>query len=394
MRTLYLDCFCGASGDMILGALIDLGAGFERIREQLQGLGVPGFSISAEREQKKGVAATQFRVHLDDSEKPHRHLRHIVEIIENAPLSEGVKAASRATFQHIAECEAEVHGTTIEKVHFHEVGAIDSIVDVIGAHLAMEALGNPRVIASPLPLGVGSVKCDHGLMPVPAPATALLAKGVPTYGGDVEAELTTPTGAALVSQLASAFGPLPSMRVERVGYGSGTRDLPDRPNVLRAFLGEAGEAGGHVESITVIEANIDDMQPELYPALVERLLAAGARDAFLTPIHGKKGRPGQLVTALCEEDSVNSVMEAFFENSTTLGARMRTERRHCLERVWETVETPWGAVRIKIGKLDGRVRSRKPEYEDCRLRAEEAGVSVLSVYQAALAAAGGNIANA
>ena len=394
MKTLYLDCFCGASGDMIVGALIGVGADFEHIRGQLLALGVPGFTVTAERVQKKGVGATQFRVHVDDSEKPHRHLRHIVEIIDNADLSEAVKAASRATFEHIAECEAEVHGTTIERVHFHEVGAIDSIVDVIGAHLAIESLGNPRIIASPLPYGTGSVKCDHGLMPVPAPATALLAKGLPTYGGDVEAELTTPTGAALVSQLASSFGPLPAMQVEAVGYGSGTRDLPDRPNVLRAFLGEASNASGRMESITVVEANMDDMQPELYPVLIERLLAAGARDAFLTPIQGKKGRPGQLVTALCDEAAADHVLAALFENSTTLGARVRTERRKCLERVWETVETPWGEVRVKIGKFEGEIRSRKPEYEDCRMRAEEAGIPVLAVYQAALAAAGGGTVNA
>ncbi len=387
MKTLHFDCFSGVSGDMMVGALLDAGASFERLETGLKSLGVPGFHITAEKVVKKGVTATQFGVHVDSSEKPHRHLRHILEIIEGGDLPAQVKEASAATFRRIAEAEAAVHGTTVEKVHFHEVGALDSIVDVIGAHLALYDLGVRKVTASPLALGGGQVKCGHGLMPVPAPATALLVKDIPSYGGGVDAELTTPTGAALIAQMARGFGPMPSMTPETVGYGSGTRDLPDRPNVLRALLGKTDEAGLRAEPIVVIESTLDDMSPELYPPLIGALMDCGARDAFLTPVQGKKGRPGHLVTVLCDETQVEAVTQALFANSTTLGLRMRTESRYCLERSWEWTATPWGEVRMKIGHLNGQPHLRQPEYEDCRQRAEEAGVPVRTVYAAALAAA-------
>lgn len=384
MKTLYLDCFCGISGDMFVGTLIDLGADLERLRSALASLQVPGFEIAAERVLKKGVTATQFRVIQDTTDKPHRHLRHILEIIERGDLPASVREASAATFRRIAECEAAIHGTTVEKIHFHEVGAIDSIVDVVATHLALHLLGVDRVVASPVNTGSGTVQCAHGLMPVPAPATVLLLEGVPSYGSECPFELTTPTGAALIAQVAAAFGPMPLMVPERIGYGSGTRDLPDRPNVLRGVLGT--ESGAQQHPITVVETNIDDLLPELMPPLIEALLEAGARDAFLTPLYGKKGRPAFMVTALCDDDKLAAVADAIFENSSTLGLRMRTESRLCLEREWETVTTTWGAVRVKVGRWNGRVRSRAPEFEDCRKVAEAAGVPVMAVYQAALAA--------
>jgi hypothetical protein len=385
MKTLYLDCFSGISGDMLVGTLIDLGADVERLRTALASLQVQGFDITAEKSLKKGITATQFRVVQDNTDKPHRHLRHILEIIERGDLPASVKEASVATFRRIAECEAAIHGTTVEKIHFHEVGAIDSIVDVVAAHLALHLLEVGRVVASAVNTGSGTVQCAHGLMPVPAPATAQLLQGVPSYGSDCPYELTTPTGAALVAQMADAFAPMPVMVVEKVGYGSGTRDLPDHPNVLRGILGTE-TATGQREPITVVETNIDDLLPELMPPLIDALLLAGAREAFLTPLYGKKGRPAFLVTALCDQDKLAPVTDAFFEHSSTLGIRMRTEERLCLDREWETVATPWGEVRMKIGIWNGKVRNRAPEFEDCRKVAEAAGISVMAVYQAALAA--------
>lgn len=388
MKTLYFDCFSGAAGDMIVGALIDAGADFDVIRDALSTLGVDGYDVRAEKVNKHGTMATQFHVDVDASHgHPHRHLRHIVEIIEQGTLPESVKAASLETFRKIAECEAEVHGTTPEKIHFHEVGAVDSIVDIVGAHLALDQLKPDRILSSSLHVGSGTVKCAHGVMPVPAPATALLLRGVPSYGGDVDGELVTPTGAALIAQLATGFGPMPEMSVDAVGSGSGVKDLPDRPNVLRVLLGATADVAGTNETIVVMEANIDDMNPELLPPLVSDLLEAGVRDAFLTPILGKKGRPAHLVTVLLDESKVNDVSEVLFRGSTTLGVRMRKESRICLERELRNVKTPWGAVSVKIGLHHGEARSAAPEYEDCARLAKESGVAALAVYEAAHAAA-------
>ena len=250
MKTLYLDCFCGAAGDMLVGALIDAGADFGELKKSLDTLGVDGYTLSCEKIDKHGTMATKFDVHVDDQhDHPHRHLRHIVDIIEAGDLSDAVKKASLETFQSIAECEAEVHGSTIQAVHFHEVGAVDSIVDIVGTHLALEQLKPERIVSSALHVGSGTVKCAHGIMPVPAPATALLLRGVPSYGGDVDGELVTPTGAALVAQLAESFGSMPMMTVSAIGVGSGTKDIPDRPNVVRAIFGEAADVVSGVDSI-------------------------------------------------------------------------------------------------------------------------------------------------
>ncbi len=387
MKTLYFDCFSGAAGDMIVGALIDAGADFGTIRDGLMSLGVEGFDVAIEKVKKKGVMATKFHVNISGHGQPHRHLKHIVAIIEKGDLPQRVREASLETFRRIAEAEAEVHGSTVEKVHFHEVGAVDSIVDIVGAHLALDQIKPDRIESSPLHVGSGTVTCAHGVMPVPAPATALLLKGVPTYGGTVEGELVTPTGAALIAQLAQKFGPQPAMSIETVGVGSGTRDLPDRPNVLRVMLGRASGGAGATETVTVIEANIDDMNPELFPPLLKGLLDAGARDAFLTPILGKKGRPAYLVTAMADEAAVAKVTDALFRGSTTLGLRMRREERICLERVWKSVQTLWGPVRVKIGMRGGVAANVAPEFDDCVRVAEEAKVAVREVYDAARAAA-------
>ena len=314
-------------------------------------------------------------------------MEDVLAIIEHGDLPPSVQAASAETFRRIAACEAKIHGSTVDEVHFHEVGAVDSIMDIVGAHLALHLLGVQRVESSPLNLGSGVVKVAHGVLPVPAPATAALLEGVPSYGSEIPYELTTPTGAALISQLALRFGPMPEMRIAAIGYGSGTRDLEDRPNVLRVVIGETSEALPRTEYVTVIEANIDDMNPELLPALIEDLIAKGARDAFLTPILGKKGRPAFLITVMCDETQTADLLPAIFFGSTTLGVRMRTEQRVCLEREWRTVRTPWGAVRVKVGRYQGQVTVLAPEYEDCRRLAEEIGISVLAVYDVAHAAA-------
>ncbi len=388
MKTLYFDCFCGAAGDMIVGALIDAGTDFDALKKSLDTLGVDGYTLSCEKVNKHGTMATKFDVHVDDEhDHPHRHLRHIVEIIEAGDLPDGVKEASLETFRRIAECEAEVHGTTIEKVHFHEVGAVDSIVDIVGTHLALHQLQPEKIVSSALHVGSGTVKCAHGIMPVPAPATALLLRGVPSYGGEVDGELVTPTGAALIAQLAQSFGAMPMMTVSDIGVGSGTKDIPDRPNVIRAIFGESAENSRGGESVVVIEANIDDMNPELFPPLVNDLLENGARDAFLTPILGKKGRPAHLITVLVDEALVSVVADTLLNGSSTLGLRMRREERITLDREWKSVDTAWGAVKVKIGSYKGVVSSTAPEYDDCERLARETKVTTREIYEAAFAAA-------
>jgi len=396
MKTLYFDCFSGAAGDMIVGALLDLGVDFGKLKQALDSLEVSGYTIRAEKVKKKGVMATQFVVDLDPEQKqPHRHLRHVLEIIDKGDVPDQVKRASAETFRRIAEAEAAVHGTTIEKVHFHEVGAIDSIVDVVSAHFCLHELGYLHIAASPLHVGAGTVKCAHGIMPVPAPATALLLKGIPSYGGEVPYELVTPTGAALLGQIVASFGPMPVMRVVSMGYGSGTRDLEDRANVLRVAMGESMAGAGSTESITVMETNVDDMNPELLPELIGELLAAGARDAFLTPIIAKKGRPAHTVTVLCDDTKAQDMAGILFQNSTTLGVRFRREERICLAREWKVAATEWGNVRVKIGHFHGQRTVAAPEFDDCRNLASERGVPAATVYRAALAKAlAGDLAEA
>lgn len=388
MKIAYFDCFSGISGDMTVGALLDAGADFDAVRHGLESLGVHGFRVEAEKVTKKGIRATQFRVLVDEHEHhPHRHLRHIIEIIEHGDLPAPVKAAAIETFRLLAEAEAEVHGSIPEKIHFHEVGAVDSIVDIVAAQHALHLLGIEQVIVSPLHVGSGTVHCAHGVMPVPAPATALLLRGKPTYGGEVEGELVTPTGAALAVQRAVRFGAAPAMAVSAIGYGSGTRDLAGAPNVLRVMIGETADSAGGTEPITVLETHIDDMPGEWYPPLVQALLDAGARDAYVTPVLGKKGRPACGVTVLCGAAQASAMADLLFAHSTTFGVRVREERRYVLDRAWRDVETAYGSVRVKLGLRGGAVATASPEFEDCRARAEAAGVPVRVVYEAALAAA-------
>lgn len=297
-----------------------------------------------------------------------------------------MKDAANATFLALGEAEASVHGTTIDQVHFHEVGAVDSIVDIVASQIGFHLLGIERFACSPLHVGSGTVKCDHGIMPVPAPATARLLRGIPTYGGAVDGELVTPTGAAIIRHRVTEFGPAPLMSTLAIGYGSGTKNLADRANVLRITIGESDADSGR-DTIQILEANLDDMSGELLAPLVSALMEGGALDAFLTPVIGKKGRPAHVVTVLAAEDKAPALCDLIFAHSTTLGVRTRTESRFILNRAWKSVSTPWGPVRVKIGSRGESTMTTAPEYDDCLSVANAAHIPVRNVYEAALAAA-------
>jgi len=382
MTTAYFDCFNGAAGDMIVASLIDAGADADVLRERLAALPVAGYTLVSEKTRKQGFAATRFDVRLDEGEtQPHRHLKDIVSILDDADLPPSVIDRSKLIFTHLAQAEAKVHGTSIDKVHFHEVGAVDAIVDITGAVLALDMLGVTRVLCSPIPVGSGTVKCDHGIMPVPAPATAELLKGVPIAATEETGELTTPTGAAILTTLAESFGPMPAMIVRTIGCGAGTRDGQTRPNVLRVMLGEPEDAG-ETDEVVVLETNLDDTTPEIVAYAGERLLAAGALDVYTLPIQMKKGRTGVLLTVLCEPSSARELEAVVFAETPTFGVRRTTMRRSKLRRRHETVRTPFGPIRMKVGEREG-TETVSPEYEDCRAAAGTAGVPLRVVMAAA-----------
>ena len=382
MTLAYFDCFAGSGGDMIVAALIDAGADLEAIRAEIGKLGVPGVRLEAEPVRRCGMAARHFRVHDDAHDHAHRHLGDIVALIDAASLPERAADRARRVFRRLAEAEAAVHGIGVQEVHFHEVGAVDSIVDIVGACVALELLGVDRVICSPIAVGSGWIQCDHGRLPVPAPATARLLVGAPTRGTDIAGEATTPTAAALLTTLAESFGPMPSMHVAAVGCGAGTRDSEQLPNVLRVFLGEPDGAGG-ADTVIELSANLDDCTGEVLGATIEKLLAAGCLDAWATPAVMKKSRPAWVLSALCSPADAAEAERLIFTETTTFGVRRRTCTRTKLLRRHETVETPYGPVRIKLGERDGRAVTASPEFEDCRRAAEAHHVSVRHVMAAA-----------
>ncbi len=386
MRIAYFDCFSGASGDMILGALLDAGLDLESLRTDLACLGVGGYTIDAQRVRKQGFAATQFEVCIDpSSDKPHRHLKHIREIVDSSRLAETVRGKAMEVFGRLAEAEADAHGTTVEKVHFHEVGAIDSIVDIVGACLALERLGIEAVYCSPVPTGNGVVQCEHGVMPVPAPATARLLKGVPLAACDEPFELTTPTGAAILTTLSRSFGPMPSMIIDRIGVGAGKRDGQTRPNILRVLIGEsATPAADESDEILVLEANLDDATGEMVGHVFDLLFAAGALDVYATPIYMKKNRPAMLLTVLAPATLRETMEGIIFAETTTFGIRGHLASRHKLARTVETVETGHGPVRIKVGRRQGKVVTASPEFEDCREAARRASIPLKEVMDLAM----------
>jgi uncharacterized protein (TIGR00299 family) protein len=389
MKIAYFDCFSGASGYMLLGAILDAGVELGRLEAELRRLPLPDWSITAEKTKKKGIAATQVRVQFGEHH-PHRGLSEILRLIDQgreAGLSASAAQRASAIFRRLGEAEAKIHHVAIEKIHFHEVGAVDAIVDIVGASVGFELLGLEGFYASPLNVGSGRVEAAHGVMPVPAPATAELVRGVPTYSSGVERELLTPTGAAILTTIVSRFGPLPPMRIESIGYGSATADLPSQANVLRMFVGESAEAPlACDETITVIEASVDDLNPQVYAYFAERALAAGALDVSSAPLQMKKGRPGQLITVLAPPDRADSLVDLFFRETTTIGVRTSDARRRVLAREMVRVETPYGPVAVKVSRLNGRVLNASPEFEDCRRIALESGAPLKQVLAAAAAA--------
>jgi uncharacterized protein (TIGR00299 family) protein len=388
----YFDCFSGISGDMTLGALVDAGCDLALLRSGLEGLQIPSWTISAEKVWKNGMSATLVRVTTEGQTK-HRSLSAILEIFDKSQLSNSVKKNAAAIFRRLGEAEASVHDVPLEKIHFHEVGALDAIVDIVGACIGCEALGIQRFACSPLNVGGGTAKMAHGILPVPAPATAKLLQGQPTYSNGVQRELVTPTGAAIVATLCDAFGPQPAMNVSAIGYGAGSADLEGQPNVLRIMIGEAAEkvVPGFDEEISVIEANLDDMNPQIYGYFQEKALAAGALDVYTTPVQMKKNRPGTLLTLLCKPQDANALTSLIFAETTTFGARTYSAQRRTLPRESVNVHTQYGDVRIKLSRVNGHIQHVAPEFEDCRKLAVEKNVPLQRVISDALRAYEGNL---
>ncbi len=383
MRTAYFDCFSGISGDMILAALIDAGLPVDHLRQALAGLPVTGWELKTSRIKRGGIAASRVEVIVRE-DQPQRHLDHILDILSSGRLDTDIVKTAGEVFTRLARAEARVHGAELSEVHFHEVGAVDAIVDVVGALVGLKLLKVARVFASPLMLGTGSVTCRHGVLPVPAPATLELLKDVPVRRSEIAAELVTPTGAAIITTLAKGFGSSPPLRLEKVGYGAGRRDLEEMPNLLRILIGTTPERI-ETDVTTVLECSLDDMSPEFCGPLVETLLREGARDAFLTPVIMKKGRPGVLLTVLSPPERIDTLSRVIFQHTTTLGIRSFETIRQKLPRRIEQVETPWGSVRIKVTEFDGRQRAM-PEYEDCLRVSQQHSLSLTEVYQGVLRA--------
>lgn len=396
MKAIYLDCFSGISGNMLLGAFLDAGMPEDILRSELKKLPVHGYELCIERVVKRGISAAYVDVRLehhhedehghDHDHHHHRHLPDIIEIIDESSLSQIVKENSKKIFLHLAKAEAKVHGTTIDDIHFHEVGAVDAIVDIVGTVVCFDYLGIEAIYTSKLHTGCGFVKCSHGLMPVPAPATAELLKDIPYYTGKIERELVTPTGAAILAVLAHQHGDIPqNFTSSRIGYGAGTWDL-EIPNVLRLHLGEVASEDNDDE-VLVIEANIDDLNPQIYSHVIDKLLSIGALDVWLTPIIMKKSRPATLLSVLIYADNLNSVSEALFAETSTIGIRYHNVKRIVAQREIIAITSPWGEVRAKVSKYNGKVCSISPEYEDCRVIAEKNNVPLKLVQQTVIALA-------
>ncbi|MFZ0735016.1 MAG: nickel pincer cofactor biosynthesis protein LarC [Candidatus Sulfotelmatobacter sp.] len=431
MRIAYLECFSGISGDMFLGALVDAGVSPQLLEETVAALGV-GAKLKISRVMRSGISATKVDVWVDGEkdlpreeywekqESAHHHREHehghggehgpehsgdrhgepsahadshshrglaeIRKIIGSAAIADSAKTMAIRIFEALGAAEAKIHNVPVEEVHFHEVGAVDAMVDIVCAAAGAEALGVDEIVCSPLNVGRGTVKCAHGTFPVPAPATVELLEDAPVYSSGVQAELVTPTGAAIVKTLARRFAAFPEMKIEKSAYGAGSRDFPGYPNVLRLILGEAAPtlaAKTKSETITVLEANLDDLNPQVFGYVMDRLLEEGALDAFGMPVQMKKNRPGTLLTVLCKPEDAGKLTQLVFTETTTLGVRRREEMRQALARRWENVRTPWGEVRIKIASMNGTVTNYAPEYEDCRRIAAERHVPLKTVIQEA-----------
>jgi uncharacterized protein (TIGR00299 family) protein len=417
MRIAYLDCFSGISGDMFLGALIDAGVSPDLLEDSVKALDI-GARLEISKVVRAGISATKVDVyangekdlprevfweqhghdharehsHGHDHSHEHRHdhgrtLTDIRKIIEEAVISSTAKATAIKIFETLGQAETEIHNTSIDQVHFHEVGAVDAMVDIVCAAVGAESLAVDEWVCSPLNVGGGTVRCAHGTLPVPAPATLKLLQDAPVYSSGPQVELVTPTGAAIVKTLSTRFASFPAMKIEKAGYGAGTRDFPEHPNLLRITIGEAeprDRVNTSNDRIMVLEANLDDLSPQVLAYAMERLLAEGALDVFSVPVQMKKSRPGALLTVLAKMEDVNRLTKTIFAETTTLGVRRHEEQRHTLSRRWETVDTTWGPVRIKIANMNGSVSNYAPEYEDCRTLAEAQHVPLRTVMQEAI----------
>ncbi|MCX8118502.1 MAG: nickel pincer cofactor biosynthesis protein LarC [Desulfobacterota bacterium] len=381
MRIAFFDCFSGASGDMILGALIDAGLNRKALRDELKKLGLRNISLNARRVVKGGISATQVFVVGKEERRHSRSLKEIFRIIDRSRLEPEVKEESKEVFRKIASVEAKIHGVPMEEVHFHEIGGLDSVVDIVGAVWGIRNMRIDKVYVSKVNVGTGFVKCEHGLLPVPAPAALRLMEGKPIYSSGVEAELLTPTGAALLTSFGSEFGRMPLMNVERIGYGAGKADLP-HPNLLRLIIG-TDDGFERKEEVAVLETNIDDMNPQLYDYVMERLFEMGALEVFLTPVQMKKNRPAVLLTVICPPEARSFLVDFLIRETSTIGLRWRIEERSCAQREILTIPTKYGKVRYKLARWKGQEVNLSPEYEDCKRIALARKVSIKEVFEEA-----------
>lgn len=384
LRAAYFDCYSGISGDMILGALVDLGVKAGKVRNALKSLDLKGYKLKTSQVQRGLIAGTKAQVKLEKashSRQKARKYSDIKKLLSASDLSSTIKRNALEIFRRIAQVEAAIHKTTLEKIHFHEVGAVDSIVDIVGGVVAIESLKLDRIYASPLNLGEGFVECAHGCLPVPAPATLKLLKGIPAFSSGVKKELTTPTGAAMISFYADHFGSLPNMKIIADGYGAGDHIIPDMPNMLRVILGETCE--DPVEDLVLIETNIDDMNPEFYESAMDALFKAGALDVYFTPVLMKKSRPANKISVLSTANNREALTDIIFQETSSFGVRYYKVERTVLDREFKTVKTTWGPVKIKIGKLNGKTLQASPEYEDCKKISSKKKVAVKAVYEEA-----------
>jgi uncharacterized protein (TIGR00299 family) protein len=382
MKLAHFDCFSGISGDMTLGALVDAGANLAALEAELRCLDLSGWQISADKVKRGALFATQVKV-ASSEHHHHRGLTEILRLIDRAELAPRVKDRASRIFRRLGEAEAKVHQVELDKVHFHEVGAVDAIIDIVGGAIGFELLGIDQFSCSALDVGAGTVKTAHGVLPVPAPATVELLRNAQSFSSGIERELVTPTGAAIATTLATRFSEMPPMQLESVGYGAGSADLTDRPNVMRLLVGvsAAMEKGERWEPpISVIEANLDDMSPQIYGYFVEQALGVGALDVFSTPVQMKKNRPGLLVTLLAEPENLNRLIDLVFRETTTIGVRTHEVRRRTLQREFVAVTTPVGEIRMKVSRLNGTMLNAAPEYEDCQRIAAQKGIPLKQVF--------------
>lgn len=391
MKTLYFDCFAGASGNMLLGALVGLGVASDELHSELAKMDVPAFEIVFETRDKSGIAALHADVRVPD-EKNHRHLHHIEGIITNSALSDGVKSRALSIFRTLAAAEAKVHGIDISKVHFHEVGALDAIIDIVGCCICFEKLGIESFASSKLHVGSGFVEMAHGKFPVPPPAVAEILRDAPVYSTEITGELVTPTGAAIIATVCKSFGPIPEIRIEKVSYGAGTRDYMNFPNAIRLIVGRSS-SGGHLSKLLLIETNVDDITGQTLGYLMEKAFEAGALDCWFTPIQMKKNRPATQISILCTVEARSAMIELLYLETSTLGARVIEVERDCLPRVTKKIGTRFGEITVKVAKYQDRVVSAKPEYGELRRAAAEFGLPLLKVESEVVAIIGKLISN-